>query len=92
MTKDELRRAISLDTEIKALERFSEYLKKRFSDNDAAFERWVVISNEEWQNAEYRLSDESKRKMTELKRKFVCEFCNIIDSDILEKHKEFEKL
>lgn len=92
MTKEEYRRAISLDTEIKELERFSEYLKKRFSDNDSAFERWVVISNEEWQNAEYRLSDESKRKLTELKRKFICEFCNIVDLNILEKQKEFEKL
>ena len=92
MTKNELRRAMSLDMKINALERFSDYLKKRFADDDAALERWNVISGEAWQNAEFRLSDESKRKLSELKRKFMCEFCNIIDGDILEKRKEFEKL
>lgn len=92
MTKNELRRAISLDMEANELERFSDYLKKRFTDDDAALERWNVISGEAWQNAEFRLSDESKHKLTELKRKFMCEFCNIIDGDILEKRKEFEKL
>ena len=92
MTKNELRRAISLDMEINELERFSDYLKNRFADDDAALERWNVISGEAWQNAEFRLSDESKRKLSELKRKFMCEFCNIIDGDILEKRKEFEKL
>lgn len=92
MTKNELRRAISLDMEANELERFSDYLKKRFADDDDALERWNVISGEAWQNAEFRLSDESKRKLTELKRKFMCEFCNIIDGDILEKRKEFEKL
>lgn len=92
MTKNELRRAISLDMEINELERFSDYLKNRFADDDAALERWNVISGEAWQNAEFRLSDESKHKLTELKRKFMCEFCNIIDGDILEKRKEFEKL
>lgn len=92
MTKNELRRAISLDMEANELERFSDYLKKRFADDDAALERWNVISGEAWQNAEFRLSDESKYKLTELKRKFMCEFCNIIDGDILEKRKEFEKL
>lgn len=92
MTKNELRRAISLDMKINELERFSDYLKKRFADDDAALERWNVISGEAWQNAEFRLSDESKRKLSELKRKFMCEFCNIIDGDILEKRKEFEKL
>lgn len=92
MTKNELRRAISLDMEMNELERFSDYLKKRFADDDAALERWNVISGEAWQNTEFRLSDESKHKLTELKRKFMCEFCNIIDGDILEKRKEFEKL
>ena len=92
MTKNELRRAISLDMEINELERFSDYLKNRFADDDAALERWNVISGEAWQKAEFRLSDESKRKLSELKRKFMCEFCNIIDGDILEKRKEFEKL
>jgi hypothetical protein len=92
MTKNELRRAISLDLEVNELERFSDYLKKRFADDDAALERWNVISGEAWQNTEFRLSDESKHKLTELKRKFMCEFCNIIDGDILEKRKEFEKL
>lgn len=92
MTKNELRRAISLDMEANELERFSDYLKKRFADDAAALERWNVISGEVWQNAEFRLSDESKHKLTELKRKFMCEFCNIIDGDILEKRKEFEKL
>lgn len=92
MTKNELRRAISLDMGANELERFSDYLKKRFADDDAALESWNVISGEAWQNAELRLSDESKHKLTELKRKFMCEFCNIIDGDILEKRKEFEKL
>lgn len=92
MTKNELRRAISLDMEANELERFSDYLKKRFADDDAALERWNVISGETWQNAEFRLSDESKHKLTELKQKFMCEFCNIIDGDILEKRKEFEKI
>lgn len=92
MTKNELRRAISLDMEINELERFSDYLKKRFADDDAAYEMWRVIPGEAWQNTEHRLSDESKHKLTELKRKFMCEFCNIIDGDILEKQKEFEKL
>lgn len=92
MTKNELRRAISLDMGANELERFSDYLKKRFADDDAALERWNVISGEAWQNTEFQLSDESKHKLTELKRKFVCEFCNIIDGDILEKRKEFEKL
>lgn len=92
MTKNELRRAISLDMGINELERFSDYLKKRFADDDAALERWNVISGEAWQNTEFRLSDESKHKLTELKRKFMYEYCNIIDGDILEKRKEFEKL
>lgn len=92
MTKNELRRAISLDMEINELEKFSDYLKKRFADDDAALERWNVISGEVWQNVEFRLSDEGKHKLTELKRKFMCEFCNIIDGDIIEKRKEFEKL
>lgn len=92
MTKNELRRAISLDMGINELERFSDYLKNRFADDDAALERWNVISDEAWQNAEFRLSDKGKHELIELKREFMCEFCNIIDSDILEKQKEFEKL
>lgn len=92
MTKKELRRAIQIDMDSGELERFSEFLKKRFADDDAAYEMWRVIPGEAWQNTEHRLSDESKHKLTELKRKFMCEFCNIIDSDILEKQKEFEKL
>lgn len=91
MTQEELKSLIRLDISLTSLRDFSKTIKSRFPNNENLM-RFKILNDERFQNDENDLSKENRNKVLELKRKFLCDYCNIIDLDILEKEKFIERL